>query len=71
MKVCRTGHRLEVISQSLCLGIWDLVGNNTPIFFVRDPSLVCPSLSFRLDLIDSPYSSKCLFILKNETHKRI
>ncbi len=22
-------------------GIWDLVGNNTPIFFVRDPFLVC------------------------------
>ena len=21
-------------------GIWDLVGNNTPIFFIRDPILV-------------------------------
>jgi hypothetical protein len=22
-------------------GLWDLVANNTPIFFVRDPFLVC------------------------------
>ena len=22
-------------------GIWDLVGNNTPIFFIRDPLMVC------------------------------
>ncbi len=22
-------------------GNWDLVGNNTPIFFIRDPILVC------------------------------
>ena len=22
-------------------GNWDLVGNNTPIFFIRDPMLVC------------------------------
>jgi len=25
----------------LLSGLWDLVGNNTPIFFVRDPFLVC------------------------------
>lgn len=24
-------------------GNWDLVGNNTPIFFIRDPILVCTS----------------------------
>lgn len=22
-------------------GLWDMVGNNTPIFFIRDPFLVC------------------------------
>jgi len=22
-------------------GLWDLVANNTPVFFVRDPFLVC------------------------------
>ena len=25
-------------------GNWDLVGNNTPIFFIRDPILVCNSV---------------------------
>ena len=24
-------------------GNWDLVGNNTPIFFIRDPMMVCIS----------------------------
>lgn len=26
-------------------GIWDLVANNTPLFFIRDPILVCLSLN--------------------------
>ena len=30
-------------------GNWDLVGNNTPIFFIRDPLLVSPLNSASLD----------------------
>ncbi len=37
-------------------GNWDLVGNNTPIFFIRDPILVrmclaCESYSFAVILV--------------------
>ncbi len=32
-------------------GIWDLVGNNTPIFFIRDPILVSYQIN-RLGLLD-------------------
>ena len=54
-------------------GLWDMVGNNTPIFFVRDPFLVCiekiqPNLS-KTNSFSSSF--KCLFILKNAIQKLI
>ena len=53
-------------------GIWDLVGNNTPIFFLRDPFLVGHWLGFENEIsFICLYSFKCLFIHKNEIHKRI
>ena len=32
-------------------GNWDLVGNNTPIFFIRDPILVGDSHNYNLELM--------------------
>ena len=32
-------------------GNWDLVGNNTPIFFIRDPIFVSTSLSLSFTVI--------------------
>lgn len=54
-------------------GIWDLVGNNTPIFFIRDPILV---LFFRFISIKHIYlfffySFQALFIHKRGTHRPI
>jgi hypothetical protein len=52
-------HQLETFNKTIFLrgfavkmytedGIWDIVGNNTPIFFIRDPILVNKSFKSSL-----------------------
>ena len=35
-------------------GVWDVVGNNTPIFFIRDPILVRSSLFSVQIILNTP-----------------
>ena len=40
-------------------GNWDLVGNNTPIFFIRDPLMVSCVTACKLKTLSQPMSSYC------------
>lgn len=51
-------------------GNWDLVGNNTPIFFIRDPIFVNDIVYIVYDyyLSINPYSSLASFTHRNVIH---